>query len=181
MHEEQRHEELEVEKPVVLEEESLEELIDLEEWVNAKKKPRRARSYRIRIDKEKFVVTVHEMTGTKILAPVGKTPDKYLLSQKLHGGRVEPIKPDQVVEFHRCEVVYFSPALALTSGRAIRQLTGIQRTFPKTLRFLRITSGAGRKCIGIRHRSAEEHGVPWRNLSSATGSPNACWQAPVAE
>jgi hypothetical protein len=107
MHEEQRHQELEIEKLVVLEEEILEELIDLEEWVKAKKKPRKAKRYRIRIDKEKFVVTVHEMTGTEILAVVGKTPDKYLLSQKFHGGRVEPIKPDQVVEFHRCEVERF--------------------------------------------------------------------------
>jgi hypothetical protein len=105
--EEQKNNGREVEKIVALEEEMLEELIDLEEWVKAKKGPRKAKRYRIRIDKEKFVVTVHEMTGKEILGLVGKTPDKYLLSEKFHGGRVEPIKPEQVVEFHRCEVERF--------------------------------------------------------------------------
>ncbi len=107
MNEEQTKHGTEAEKIVALEEEILEELIDLEEWVKAKKKPCKAKRYRIRIDKEKFVVSVHEMTGKDILALAGKTPDKYLLSQKFHGGRVEPVKPDQVVEFHRCEVERF--------------------------------------------------------------------------
>ena len=107
MKEEQEREAVEVERIVALEEEILEELIDLEEWVKAKKHPRKAKRYRIRIDKEKFVVTVHEMTGKDILALAGKTPDKYLLSQKFHGGRVEPVQPEQVVEFHRCEIERF--------------------------------------------------------------------------
>lgn len=107
MNEEQKKEVAEVEKIVALEEEILEELVDLEEWVKAKKEPRRAKRYRIRIDKEKYVVTVHEMTGKEILALAGKTPDKYLLSQKFYGGRVEPVEPAQVVEFHRCEIERF--------------------------------------------------------------------------
>lgn len=107
MHQEPQQQEHELETIVALEEEILEELIDLEEWVKAKKKPCKAKRYRIRIDKEKFVVTVHEMTGKEILGLVGKAPDKYLLSQKFHGGRVEPIAPDQIVEFHRCEVERF--------------------------------------------------------------------------
>ena len=53
------------------------------------------------IDKEYFEVSVHEMTGRQILALVHKTPDKYLLSEKLHGGEVLPIDADQVVEFHK--------------------------------------------------------------------------------
>jgi hypothetical protein len=107
MHEEPRQHEPELEKIAALEADILEELIDLEEWVKAKKKPCKAKRYRIRIDKDKFVVTVHEMTGKEILALVGKTPDKYLLSQKFHGGRVEPVAPDQIMEFHRCEVERF--------------------------------------------------------------------------
>jgi hypothetical protein len=107
MNEEEKKEVAEVKKIVALEEEILEELIDLEEWVKAKKEPRKAKHYRIRIDKDKFVVKVHEMTGKEILGVVDKTPDKYLLSQKFHGGRVEPVKPEQVVEFHRCEVERF--------------------------------------------------------------------------
>ncbi len=95
----------------------LEEIIDLEEWVKAGKKPQHAKRYRIRIDKEYKEVSVHSMTGREILGLVGKTPEKYLLSQKLRGGIVEPIKPDQVVEFHRCAVERFQTlALDPTEG-----------------------------------------------------------------
>jgi hypothetical protein len=107
VNEEHKHHAAEAEKIIALEEETLEDLIDLEEWVKAGKKPCKAKSYRIRIDKEKFTVHVHSMTGTEILALVGKTPEKYLLSEKFRGGRVEPIAPKQVVEFHRCEVERF--------------------------------------------------------------------------
>jgi len=95
----------------------LEELIDLEQWAKAGRKPQRAKRYRIRIDKEYKVVEVDSMTGREILALVDKTPEKYLLSQKLHGGVVEPIKPDQVVEFHRHAIERFQTlALDPTEG-----------------------------------------------------------------
>jgi plasmid stabilization system protein ParE len=94
-----------------------EEIIDLEEWAKANKKPRRAKRYRIRIDKEYKEVAVHSMSGREILALVGKTPEKYLLSEKFRGGRVEPVKPDQVVEFHRHEIERFQTlALDPTEG-----------------------------------------------------------------
>jgi hypothetical protein len=87
--------------------EILEEIIDLEEWAKADREPKRAKRYRIRIDKQYFVVEVHSMTGREILALVGKTPETYLLSQKFRGGRVEPIEADQVVEFHRHKIERF--------------------------------------------------------------------------
>lgn len=67
----------------VLEEgiEILEEIVDLEEWAKADKTPKRAKRYRIRIDKEYEVVNVHSMTGSNILSLVGKTPQTHLLSQ----------------------------------------------------------------------------------------------------
>jgi hypothetical protein len=95
----------------------LEDLIDLEQWAKVGRKPQRAKRYRIRIDKEYKVVEVHSMTGREILALVGKTSEKYLLSDKLHGGVVEPIKPDQVVEFHRHAIERFQTlALDPTEG-----------------------------------------------------------------
>jgi hypothetical protein len=106
MNEEQQRES-EARKAVSLPEDSLEEMIDVEDWVKGKKGPKKAKSYRIRIDKDKFVVTVHEMKGREILGLDGKTPEKYLLSEKFRGGRVEPIQPDQVVEFHLGEVERF--------------------------------------------------------------------------
>jgi plasmid stabilization system protein ParE len=97
--------------------EVLEEIIDLEEWAKAKREPKKAKKYRLRIDKEYRVVEVHEMTGRQILALVGKTPEKYLLSQKLHGGQVEPVGADQVVIFYLHKVERFQTiALDPTEG-----------------------------------------------------------------
>ena len=90
-----------------IEAEILEEMIDLEEWAKAGREPRRARRYRIRIDKQYFVVEVHSMTGAQILALAGKAPQGYMLSQKLRGGRVEPIESGQTVEFHRHQIERF--------------------------------------------------------------------------
>src|SRR5438046_1507796 len=118
MNEEKTHNPAEAEKPVeVIEEIIIIEVIDLEEWAKAGKKPQKAKLYRIRIDKEYKEVTVHEMTGRQILALVNKTPEKYLLSQKLRGGGVEPVKPDQEVKFYLHAVERFQTlALDPTEG-----------------------------------------------------------------
>ncbi len=109
MTEEMKHDENEMEKA--------EELIDLEEWAKAGKPPKPAKVYRIRIDKEKKDVSVPFMTGREILALVGKTPEKYLLSEKFHGGVVDPVKADQVVRFDRPGVERFQTlALDPTEG-----------------------------------------------------------------
>ncbi len=75
------------------------EIIDVEEYAKAERHVPQHRHYRIRIDREKFVVCEPCMTGTEILALADKTPDKYLLSQKRRGGQAEPIEPDQKVDF----------------------------------------------------------------------------------
>jgi hypothetical protein len=111
--------ELKEEVEILAEEEALllEEIIDLEEWAKDDKKPKRAKKYVIRIDKTKYTVEVHEMTGTQILALAGKTPKAYQLSQKSRGGRVEVIKPEQVVEFYKHQVERFQTlALDPTEG-----------------------------------------------------------------
>lgn len=87
--------------------EVLEEIIDLEEQAKAGHEPKKAKKYRLRIDKDKYTVEVHEMTGRQILGLVKKTPEQYLLSQKLHGGAVEPVGADQVVVFHHHKIERF--------------------------------------------------------------------------
>ena len=48
----------------------------------------------------KYTVEVSQMTGLEILSLAGKDPpERYLLNQKKHGGVVEPIKHDQIVDF----------------------------------------------------------------------------------
>lgn len=53
--------------------------------------------YRIRIDKQQFVVSVDHMTGADILALVGKTPETHRLDMKLHGGATQKIEATQIV------------------------------------------------------------------------------------
>lgn len=72
------------------------DIVDLEEHFMSNKPVPTGKKYRIRIDKEHRVVDVPEMTGRAILDLVGKTPEKFLLRQKLRGG-VQPVAPDQVV------------------------------------------------------------------------------------
>jgi hypothetical protein len=78
----------------------IEELIDLEEWAKAGKTPTKAKVYRIRIDKEKKDVTGPSMNGRQILGLVNKTPERYMLSQKVRGGAPVPIDAAQVVHFN---------------------------------------------------------------------------------
>lgn len=111
--------ELKDEAEILVDEEELllEEIIDLEEWAKEDKKPKRAKKYVIRIDKTKYTVDVHEMSGTQILAVADKTPKEYQLSQKFRGGRVEVIAPNQIVEFYKHQVERFQTlALDPTEG-----------------------------------------------------------------
>jgi len=85
----------------------VDEIIDIEEYAKKKKKPPHAKGYKIRIDKVYKEVSVPEMDGRQILALVDKTPEKYLLSQKLSHGRVEPVGPDQTVDFRHHEIERF--------------------------------------------------------------------------
>lgn len=95
----------------------IEELIDLEEWARAGKKPKPAKTYRIRIDKEKKDVTVSSLKGREILALVNKTPETHMLSQKIHGGGVVPVGADDVVRFDKPGVERFQTlALDPTEG-----------------------------------------------------------------
>ena len=75
------------------------ELIDLEEYAKAGKKPPRAKRYRIRIDRDHKEVAVPGLTGREILGLVGKTPETHMLSQKLRGGQAVPIAANQFVDF----------------------------------------------------------------------------------
>jgi hypothetical protein len=63
------------------------ELEDLEECARKGRKPRHAKAYRIVVDRTPFTVHRHSMTGREILVLVGKLPDSWSLTEKLHGGR----------------------------------------------------------------------------------------------
>jgi len=60
----------------------------------------KARRYVIRVDKVKYTVHTHSMTGQQILELAGKAPaSDYKLTQMLHGGAAETIKLEACVDF----------------------------------------------------------------------------------
>lgn len=76
------------------------EIIDIEEYAKAGRKPPKAKRYQIRIDKQKFVVNVPAMTGRELLNLAGKTPaTNYMVSQKMHGGEARKIGYDEKTDF----------------------------------------------------------------------------------
>jgi Multiubiquitin len=77
------------------------EEVEIEEYGKKNCKPPRAKRYVIRIDKIKYTVHVHEMTGRQLLELAGKKPpEQYSISMKLHGGHVKPIGLNEEVHFH---------------------------------------------------------------------------------
>ena len=75
------------------------EAVDIEEFAKADRQVPQGCRYRIRIDKQMIVVDEPCLTGTEILKLVDKTPQGFLLSQKLRGGEVKRIGPDDKVDF----------------------------------------------------------------------------------
>jgi len=85
----------------------LADVVDLEQHAKADRKPPAAKRYRIRIDKNYYVVEQSSMTGREILALAGKTPETHMLSEKLRSGQSIPIEPDQTVDFTKHGVERF--------------------------------------------------------------------------
>ena len=81
---------------------------DLEAAAKAGRVPRRAKRYRLRVDRERFVVEKPKHTGREILTLAGKVPaERFLLTQKHAGGRAEKIELDEVVDLHKPGVERF--------------------------------------------------------------------------
>ena len=75
-------------------------VIDLEEYAKAGKKPPQAEQYRIRIDKEQYVVDMPALTGRQLLELAGKTPpENYMIHQKLKGGETKKIELEVEADF----------------------------------------------------------------------------------
>lgn len=78
----------------------VDEVVDLEECAKAHRKPPKAKRYKIRIDKQKYVVKVIKMTGRELLNLAEKTPaTNYMIRQKFRGGEAKKIELDEKVDF----------------------------------------------------------------------------------
>lgn len=84
------------------------DLVDLEECAKHDRKPPKAKRYRIRIDKEHFVVEVPRMTGRELLVLAGKTPpERHSISEKIKGSKPAPIGLDEYADFTKKGVERF--------------------------------------------------------------------------
>lgn len=72
---------------------------DLEVAAKAGKPPRRAKRYRLRVDRDYFTVASMNLTGREILVLAGKVPpENFLLSQKLRGGQAKKVDLDEGID-----------------------------------------------------------------------------------
>lgn len=94
--------------PSIPQDEITHDEVDIEEYAKRGEKPPRARRYRIRIDRERFTVTVSTMTGYELLKLAGKVPpDRFTLTQKFRGGAVKAVRLDEKVDFTAAGVERF--------------------------------------------------------------------------
>ncbi|MFZ2285047.1 MAG: multiubiquitin domain-containing protein [Lutibacter sp.] len=76
------------------------EIIDIEDHCNSDYDIPKGCKYKIKIDREKYIVNVECMTGREILALANKVPvERFQLNQKFKGGRVKRIQFDDNVDF----------------------------------------------------------------------------------
>lgn len=117
--------------------------LDLEAWSTKHpgKRPPRCRRYRIRVDKDRFVVQDSAKTGAEILALVGHTPNERDLVQTFTGNRREPVEPDQLVDFREPGVERFETSPKQPADYEIvvnarpRTVTDRQVTFEQVVQF----------------------------------------------
>lgn len=94
------------------------EIIDIEEYAREEKVPPQGHSYRIRIDKIKYDVSIPSLIGRQLLELANKIPiEQFRIYKKLRGGQSQEIPYDQVTFFTEPGVERFMTiALDQTEG-----------------------------------------------------------------
>lgn len=126
------------------------EIVDLEEFSATGKPVPAGKKYRIRIDKEIKVVNVDHMTGRQILDLVNKTPEKFILRQRIKGS-VQPVGPDENVSFLKSGVERF-----MTIPNEVTEGEGSQ---PRRQFILLDADTDYLEHLGLRWESVTENGV----------------------
>jgi hypothetical protein len=108
-----------------------EEEVDVEEYAKQGKPVPRAKRYRIRIDRERFVVMKPFITKAELLALVNKTADKWRIHQKLRGGQMDEVTDSENVDLRGKGVERFvTVELSQTDGEgAAQEAPPARRTF----------------------------------------------------
>lgn len=99
------------------------DIIDIEWCTLNDHTPPKGKKYRIKIDRESFMVNQECMTGREILILAGKTPtERFQLRQKFKGGKVVTIAYDYVVCFTESGIEKFKTLpLDQTEGEVPRR------------------------------------------------------------
>lgn len=136
------------------------EIIDVEKFSKDGNTPPKGKNYRIKIDREVFVVEKECMTGRELLILAGKNPpERYQLNMKLRGGKVEPIGLDETICFTKPGLEKFMTLpLDQTEGQGQRKQFDL---LEEDVEFL------------------QNLGLPWETLSESTGMWILIYDYPV--
>jgi len=94
--------------PQAVREEILDEIADLEEYAARGERPPRCRGYRIRVNRDHYVIHEPNPTRQTILETAGLTPvDQWTLRLKMHGGKPELIEPGERIDLTKPGVEKF--------------------------------------------------------------------------
>jgi hypothetical protein len=74
------------------------EIVEIEIYARERRPVPKGKHYRIRVDKERFVVKQPRITREEILSLVDKRPQLYQVYQHIHGGQTKVIKPGEHVD-----------------------------------------------------------------------------------
>ncbi len=98
--------------------EAVGEIIDVEEYAKAGKPVPKGKQYRLRVDKDRFVVKQAYIAGHEILALVQKTPQSHQLYQHIRGGQTTVVQPADRVDLSAPGVERFTTLkIENTEGR----------------------------------------------------------------
>jgi hypothetical protein len=111
------------------------EVIDLESYGKANKPVPTGKRYQIKIDKQLYQVAVSELTGREILALAAKTPEKYILQQKI-GSSVHRVGADEVVSLLKPGVERFMTIPNEVTEGETEQLRRDFEVLPQDLAYL---------------------------------------------
>lgn len=75
------------------------DVIDVEVYGKKGEVPPKGDKYKIKVDKEFFIVESNLITGKEVLELAGKNPlDRYRLDLKLHGGATKKVELSDIVD-----------------------------------------------------------------------------------
>lgn len=143
-----------------------EEPVDIESCSARGHRPPRARKYRIRIGKERYVINRDTITGRELLELAGKTPHtSYRLDQRLDNGKIKRVGYDEPVSV--C-----APGVEKFMTIPLVQIDGLA------------DSAASLEAIELRrhfklplddHKYLDACGLPWETFKEAVQNGTRLW------